>query len=111
MRRRLIHSLPFARSVLVGFTVLVACGFGCGGGGLSGCGGSTALPKEPGPWGFPMDQAIEGGLQARITKPGFNKITSLIVPLAKDSLLKPQCLASQTLVNLGNFAKVTICES
>ena len=27
MRRRLIHSLPFARSVLVGFTVLVACGF------------------------------------------------------------------------------------
>ena len=60
MRQRLMLRLSLARTVLTGFAVLTALGVGCGGGG-GGCGGMQSLPKEPAPWGFPMDQAIEGG--------------------------------------------------
>ena len=99
-----IHTSHF---VLGTFTVLVGLGWGCGGGG--GCGGLTPLPKDPGPRGMPPDQEIEGGAQIRITKPGFDKISSLIPALAGPALTKPSCLPKQD-QNFG-FGDLIECDS
>ena len=59
---------------------LVALGMGCGSSG--GCSGITPLPTDPAPLGFPRDQLIEGGIQARITDqttiftPGFSQAST-----------------------------------
>src|SRR5258706_5343492 len=79
--------------VLVGLSFAVALGWGCGGGG--GCGGTMPLPKDPVPTGFPRDQQIEGGIQARITKPGFDKLSAMIPELAKGALSSPTCIPKQ----------------
>ncbi|MSP63835.1 MAG: hypothetical protein EXR72_26515 [Myxococcales bacterium] len=90
--------------LLGAFSLLFALGWGCGG---NGC-GVQPLPKAPAPRGFPPDQQIEGGMQVRITRPGFDKLSSLIPELAKDSLLKPQCLPKQKLgVVIGDL---TACD-
>ena len=104
-----------SRYALLGISTFVALGIGCGGNGL-GCGGSSGLPKDPGPWGFPMDQAIEGGLQARITKPGFDKISALIPSLAAGALptmAKPQCMGvqQQSLKIAGTGGDVRLCNA
>ena len=70
---------------------------------FGGCSGSMMadpnmedLPMEPAPWGFPSDQVIEGGLQARITKPGVEKLMSVALDLIEPSLTQPTCLPGST---------------
>src|SRR5579871_2727171 len=91
---------------LAGFSIAVALGACSGGGG--GCGGLAALPADPQPTGFPRDQQIEGGIQARVTKPGFDKLSSLIPVLAKQALAKPMCFGKQQ-QNLG-LGSVSECD-
>lgn len=84
---------------IVPIALALGLSLGCGSGGIAGCGGMEALPNQPAPWGFPMDQAIEGGIQARITKPGFDKVSSLIPSLAGSALptqSSPMCLPQDT---------------
>jgi MYXO-CTERM domain-containing protein len=80
-----------ARALLAGF-VSVLFSVGCGSATGGGCGGLRPLPADsagklaPQPYGVPVDQLIEGGIQARITKPGFNKILSIVPNLVKTAL-------------------------
>lgn len=106
--------MPDSRLLLVGFASFIALGFGCGGGG--GCGGLAALPKDPAPWGLPGDQTIEGGMQARVTKPGFDKISALIPALAKSALptqAKPICVPrqQQAVKLFGSGADIKECDA
>jgi hypothetical protein len=78
---------------LVGMSLAVAVGWGCGGGG--GC-GLGPLPKDPAPVGIPYSQVIEGGAQARVTKPGFDKLSSLVPTLAQKALAQGFCVPKQT---------------
>jgi hypothetical protein len=85
-----------AAHALVATIVVLAFGTGCGGGG---CAGLQPLPKDskgnyaPAPLGLPSDQVIEGGLQARITKPGMDKLMATI-PKLFGSLLGGICIPS-----------------
>ena len=52
------------------------------------CGGLKPLPSlngqpNPAPLGLPTDQVIEGGIQARITKPGMDKLLGREKTLAR----------------------------
>ncbi|HEX2569406.1 MAG TPA: hypothetical protein VH877_07585 [Polyangia bacterium] len=76
---------------------------GCSSGGTSGCGGLTPLPSAPAPVGLPFDQQIEGGLQVRITPPGFTKLSSVIPELLKPVLSTPFCIPT------GSLAGTTYC--
>ena len=69
---------------------VVGLGTGCGG---SGCAFLKPLPKDPKPLGFPTDQLIEGGIQARVTKPGIDKLAQSVPRLAN--------LANLALANLA----------
>lgn len=98
---------------LFAVALAIGVGLGCGGNGL-GCGGSSGLPADPKPWGFPMNQAIEGGLQARITRPGFDKISALVPALTAGALptqQKPQCMGvqQQSLKIAGTGGDVRLC--
>src|SRR5258707_1080235 len=55
--------------------LIVGLGTGCGG---AGCSFLKPLPADPKPLGFPTDQVIEGGIQARITKPGVDKLADAL---------------------------------
>jgi MYXO-CTERM domain-containing protein len=87
-----------AARFLVASTVLVLFGVGCGSaGGGGGCAGLRPLPSannqpDPGPLGLPTDQVIEGGLQARITKPGMDKLLGAITGLVGSSLGNGICV-------------------
>src|SRR4051812_6455412 len=77
------------RALVVGL-VFVGLSVGCGSSG-AGCAGCALqpLPKDangnpsPAPFGLPSDQLVEGGIQARVTKPGFDKLLSIIPGLLK----------------------------
>jgi MYXO-CTERM domain-containing protein len=74
-----------AAQIMVATTVALILGAGCGSTG-SGC-SFQPLPKDsagnfaPAPLGLPTSQVIEGGLQARITKPGMDKLMATIPSL------------------------------
>src|ERR1700761_9052838 len=87
-----------AAQTLVAGLVLVLFGVGCGSSsGTGGCGGFTPLPTvngtpAPAPLGLPSSQVIEGGLQARITKPGMDKLLSTITNLVSGTLQTGICI-------------------
>jgi MYXO-CTERM domain-containing protein len=90
-----------ASPTLAATTLILTLGLGCGSSAGGGCGGMRALPATPGPLGLPTNQVIEGGLQARITKPGIDKLTSTIPSLFHSMLDQGFCAANRTqLVNL-----------
>jgi MYXO-CTERM domain-containing protein len=78
--------------------LIVALGTGCGG---SGCSFLKPLPTDPKPLGFPTDQVIEGGVQARITKPGMDKLTASIPRLIKSALGSGFCAIPPTSQDFG----------
>src|SRR6185503_19812160 len=76
-----------APRILVASALLLVLGIGCGSsGGGGGCARLQPLPKDPAPLGFPTDQLIEGGMQARITKPGMDKLVATIPALFQKML-------------------------
>jgi hypothetical protein len=89
-----------AQSLVAGI-ILVSFGVGCGSStGAGGCGGFTPLPTingspAPAPLGLPTSQVIEGGLQARITKPGMDKLLSTITNLISGTLQTGICVPPQ----------------
>jgi|GEM_PF-1172585 len=92
---------PVARAFAA---TIFAFGIGCGSSG-GGCGGLTPLPADPKPHGFPPDQIIEGGVQARITKPGVQKLSQAIVDLVNAQLMNGFCAVPRNhLININNFA-------
>ncbi len=101
-----------SNTILFAFTLAIGLGWGCaGGGGVgAGCGGLKPLPMDPPPRGMPHDQEIEGGMQVRVTKPGFDKVSSLIPALAGPQLTKAQCLPKQQQKIGVGFLSVTISE-
>ncbi|HEY1585686.1 MAG TPA: hypothetical protein VGH63_08355, partial [Polyangia bacterium] len=50
------------------------------------------LPTTPGPLGLPSDQVIEGGLQARITKPGMDKLIGAVINIVSSGLQGGICI-------------------
>jgi MYXO-CTERM domain-containing protein len=93
-------------SLLFAALVVVGLGTGCGG---AGCSFLKPLPAEPKPLGIPSDQVIEGGIQARITKPGVDKLATSIPRLIGSSLNNGFCaLDNQNIVNIG-IESVDIC--
>ncbi|HEX6836787.1 MAG TPA: hypothetical protein VF334_09455, partial [Polyangia bacterium] len=89
----------FAARATVTSSILVLFGVGCGStGGGGGCAGLKPLPATPGPLGLPSDQVIEGGLQARITKPGMDKLIGAVINLVSSGLKGGICIAK---VNYG----------
>lgn len=108
-----------AARFLVASTVLVLFGVGCGSaGGGGGCGGLRPLPSannqpDPAPLGLPTDQVIEGGLQARITKPGLDKLTGALVNLIKGQLGSGLCaVREQDLVgDPGSLVHLVACDA
>jgi hypothetical protein len=80
-----------AAHLLVATTVVLALGAGCGSTG-AGCSTFVSLPKDssgnpsPAPLGIPQNQVIEGGVQARITKPGMDKLLATIPSLLGPTL-------------------------
>src|SRR5207249_2135221 len=83
---------------LVAGCVLLSFGVGCGSATGGGCGGMRPLPTDsagkpsPAPYGLPSDQLIEGGIQARITKPGFDKLLGVIPTLVQGALGSGICV-------------------
>lgn len=88
----------FAARATVTSSVLVLFGVGCGSAGGGGaCGGMLPLPSangqpSPAPLGLPTDQVIEGGIQARITKPGMDKLLGAIINLVGGNLKNGICV-------------------
>ena len=78
------------RPVVASSLFVLSFGIGCGGSG-GGCGSLQALPKDPAPFGLPASQVIEGGLQARITRSGMDKLTSALPGLIKQGLGTEAC--------------------
>jgi MYXO-CTERM domain-containing protein len=85
--------------VATSFILALGVGAGCMGGGP--CGSLKPLPTDPQPLGFPTDQLIEGGIQARITAPGFAKLTNAIPRLFESALGMGFCAVkgSQSVLN------------
>ncbi|MDB4965555.1 MAG: hypothetical protein JWN44_1244 [Myxococcales bacterium] len=87
-----MKSKSVAAQALVASTTLLLFGVGCGSSGGGGaCSGLKPLPSangqpNPGPLGLPTDQVIEGGIQARITKPGMDKLLGAIANLVGGGL-------------------------
>ena len=101
----------FASRAFVAMGVISALGLGCGSSGGGGaCGGLKPLPSQPTPLGLPSSQVIEGGIQARITPQGMQKLESVIPTLFSNMLGGGFCASgSNTLVNvLGQ--KVVVCD-
>ncbi len=96
----------FFGALALSLGLMVGCGSSLGGG----C-GMKPLPTDPQPLGFPRDQLIEGGIQARITKPGMDKLIATIPQLIGGNLANGFCAQGpDTLINvLGQ--KLQICES
>ncbi|HXU69690.1 MAG TPA: hypothetical protein VN947_10190 [Polyangia bacterium] len=83
----------FAERAAVTSSILLLFGVGCGStGGAGGC-GMKPLPAAPTPLGLPSDQVIEGGLQARITKPGMDKLIGAVINLVSSGLKGGICIA------------------
>ncbi len=91
---------------LLALALAVAAGWGCSGGG---CSSLSPLPKDPAPTGLPRDQQIEGGIQARITKPGMDKLSSWLPGIIQKQLGKDFCaLHEYDLVN--GFFYIHLCD-
>ncbi|HEX9104751.1 MAG TPA: hypothetical protein VF997_21215, partial [Polyangia bacterium] len=87
----------FAARATVTSSILLLFGVGCGSSGGGGCGALRPLPSangqpSPTPLGLPTDQVIEGGLQARVTKPGMDKLLGAIVNLVGGNLKNGICI-------------------
>lgn len=89
----------------------VSLSVGCAG---QGC-GFTPLPSQPAPTGFPFDQQIEGGLQARLTSTGFAKVSSILPMVLHDALGAGICLPEQTVIDYSpggiSNAFIKICDA
>src|SRR5690242_17373116 len=83
---------PLASRIIVATSLVFALGVGCGSATGGACGGLQPLPKDPQPFGFPTDQLIEGGLQARITKGGMMKLSAAIPQLITSAIGGAQCV-------------------
>lgn len=87
-----------AARAAVASAVLLIFGVGCGSAGGGGaCGGLKPLPTAngqpaPAPLGLPTDQVIEGGIQARITKPGMDKLLAAVSGIFGNNLKNGICL-------------------
>lgn len=90
--------MSLASRVIVATSLTLTLGVGCGSSG-GGCGGLVPLPADPKPHGFPPDQLIEGGLQARITKPGVDKLLKTITSMV-GGLASGTCVGENTLVDV-----------
>jgi hypothetical protein len=75
----------FAPRGTVAIALLFVVGTGCGSS-FGGCGTLKPLPGTPGPYGVPVSQVIEGGVQARITAPGMKKLSAVIENLIATQL-------------------------
>ena len=83
----------FAARATVTSSILLLFGVGCGStGGGGGCSGLKPLPSAPAPLGLPSDQVIEGGLQARITKPGMDKLIGAVINIVSSGLKGGICI-------------------
>src|SRR6476469_2273235 len=83
----------FAAKATVTSSLLLFFGVGCGStGGGGACGGLKPLPAAPTPLGIPSDKVIEGGMQARITKPGMDKLIGAVVNLVSGGLKNGICI-------------------
>ncbi len=87
----------FAARATVTSSILILFGVGCGSSGGGGCATLKPLPSangqpSPAPLGLPTDQVIEGGLQARITKPGMDKLLGAIINLVGGNLKSGICV-------------------
>lgn len=97
-----MKSKSVAAQALVASTTLLLFGVGCGSSGGGGaCGGLKPLPSangqpNPTPLGLPTDQVIEGGIQARITKPGMDKLLGAISNLVQGMLSGGICIPPQS---------------
>ena len=100
-RQSLLRGSPWLGTGVV--AVMVCLAMGCSSGGAGGCGGLTPLPSAPAPVGLPFDQQIEGGLQVRITQPGFTKLSSVIPDVLRPVLSAPICIPPQ------RFLTTNIC--
>lgn len=103
-------SRTLASRTIAATTLVLTLGIGCGSSGGGGCAGLKPLPADPKPLGFPTDQLIEGGLQARITKPGMDKLTATIPSLFGSALGNGFCLSQPNqVVNLG-IEHIYVCQ-
>ncbi len=108
----------FAARATVTSSILVLFGVGCGSSGGGGCGGMRPLPSAngqpaPAPLGLPTDQVIEGGLQARITKPGMDKLTGALVGIIKGQLGNGLCAVRENdlVGNPGSAFHLVACDA
>ncbi len=97
------------RSRWLASTLFVLGMSACGNfGGCGACGSAGDLP----PGGLPADQTLEGGAQIRVTRTGFDKLTSIIPGVIDGALSNGFCLPSNT-VGVGAFgislASATYC--
>ena len=101
----------FAPRILVATTLVFALGIGCGSAGGGGCGGLK--PVDPKPLGFPTDQVIEGGIQARITKPGMDKLISAVTNLLEGQLGPGICAVTENdlVGSPGDLVHLVACDS
>src|SRR5438477_12606884 len=81
----------FAARATVTSSIFLLFGVGCGSSGGGGC-ALKPLPAAPTPLGLPSDQVIEGGLQARITKPGMDKLIGAVVGIVSSGLKGGICV-------------------
>ncbi|RMH41410.1 MAG: hypothetical protein D6689_11245, partial [Deltaproteobacteria bacterium] len=75
---------------VVALAVLI--GSGCSGGGCNGC---AVDPLPPG--GLPADQTIEGGMQVRVTRTGFDAIENIVKAVVQDSFGDGFCVGRQSI--------------
>ena len=92
--------LDFAIGAL--FIIAVAA---CGNvGGCGGCGTSQPLPGNK----LPADQTIEGGAQIRVTKSGFQKITSILPGLLNQGIGGGFCIGGND-ISIAGFPLASYC--
>ncbi len=104
-------SSPISRFwAVAAIAVGVATFGGCAGGG---CSGFAPLPTGPAPFNLPTNQLVEGGIQARLTKPALDKLSKPIVDLVKSALGGGLCLIKERAFvgNSGSCTHLVVCNT
>jgi hypothetical protein len=103
------------RRLALSCAVALGLGVGCGSSGSGGCSGFRPLPKDtngnlsPAPFGLPSDQIVEGGLQARITKPGMDKLLSVVPSLLGGISQSGLCIGYDGITG-GSILGINYCD-